>query len=93
MNLGLQNKRAVVFASSQGIGRAIAQRLAREGAKVTICARGEAALAQTESEIREAGGEVLSLTADVTHYEDIKRVIAATIDQWDGIDILITNAG
>ena len=58
MDLGLQGKRAVVFASSKGIGRGIAQRLAQEGASVAICARGEEALRRTEAEIRAAGGDV-----------------------------------
>lgn len=93
MDLGLQGKRAVVFASSKGIGKAIAQRLALEGARVTICARGEDALRATEEEIRAAGGEVLALTADVTRYDDIKRVIATTVERWGSVDILVTNAG
>lgn len=93
MDLGIQNKRAIVFASSQGIGRAIAQRLAIEGVRVTICARSEESLWQAEQEIRDVGGEVLALTADVTQYDDIKRVVATTLDQWGGVDILVTNAG
>jgi 3-oxoacyl-[acyl-carrier protein] reductase len=93
MDLGLQGKRAIVFASSQGIGRAIANQLAAEGARVTICARGQEALQRTETEIRARGGEVLALAADVTHYDDIKQVITATIKQWGGVDILVTNAG
>ena len=93
MDLGLQDKRAVVFASSKGIGRGIAHRLALEGARVAICARGREHLNRTEAEIRELGGEVLSLTADVTQYADIKRVIATTVERWGGVDILVTNAG
>ena len=93
MDLGLHNKRAVIFASSQGIGRAIAQRLALEGAKVTICARGPEALRNTETEIRQSGGQVLALTTDVTQPDDIKQVVMTTVEQWGGVDILVTNAG
>ena len=93
MDLGLQGKRAIVFASSQGIGRAIAKQLATEGARVTICARGQEALQRAETEIRADGGQVLALAADVAHYGDIKQVITATINQWGGVDILVTNAG
>jgi 3-oxoacyl-[acyl-carrier protein] reductase len=93
MDLGLQDKRAVVFASSKGIGRGIALRLALEGARVAICARGREGLSRTEAEIRELGGDVLALTADVTQYADIQRVISAAVDRWGGVDILVTNAG
>ena len=93
MDLGLKGKRAIVFASSQGIGRAIAHQLAAEEARVTICARGQEALQQTKMEILEAGGEALSLIADVNQYDDIKRVISTTVERWGGVDILVTNAG
>jgi 3-oxoacyl-[acyl-carrier protein] reductase len=93
MDLGLQNKRAVVFASSKGIGRGIARRLAQEGASVTICARNEEALRRTEEEMRAAGGDVLALPADAGRYDDIKRVIAATVERWGTLHILVTNAG
>lgn len=93
MDLGLTNKRAVVFASSKGIGCGIARQLAQEGASVTICARNEEALHRTEEEIRAAGGDVLALPADVGRYEDIKRVIAATVERWGTVHVLITNAG
>lgn len=93
MDLGLQGKRAVVFASSKGIGRGIAQRLAQEGASVAICARGEEALRRTEAEIRAAGGDVLALPADVNRLEDIRRVVAATVERWGALHILVTNAG
>jgi len=93
MNLGLKDKRAIVFASSKGIGKAIAHRLALEKARVTICARGEEELRVTETEIRADGGEVLAIPADVTDGSDIKLVVTATIERWEGVDILVTNAG
>lgn len=93
MDLGLKDKVAVVFAGSQGIGRGCAMRLAQEGAPVAICARGEEELRKTEGDIRAAGGDVLALTADCLKYDDIQRVIQATVDRWGTVHVLVTNAG
>lgn len=93
MDTGLNGKVALVCAASQGLGRATALALAREGACVAICARGEAALRSTADEIRAAGGEVLAVTADLTRGEDIERLVARTVEAFGGIDVLVTNAG
>jgi 3-oxoacyl-[acyl-carrier protein] reductase len=93
MDLGLQGKRAVVFASSKGIGRGIAERLAQEGVSVAICARNEEALRATEQKIRTAGGDVLALVADVARHEDIQRVVAAAVARLGTVHVLVTNAG
>lgn len=89
MDLGLAGKSAVVMAGSKGIGLATAKRLAAEGAQVTICARGEEALAKAAQEI----GECEAIVADVTVTEDIDRVINAAKSRFGGVDILINNAG
>ena len=66
MNLGLAGKVALVTAASRGLGRAVALRLAQEGAHVAICARGEAQLEEAASEIRStADATILPLVADV----------------------------
>lgn len=94
MDLGLKGKVALVAAASKGMGRSIALGFAREGAKVSICARGEAALNEAaEAMRREAGGEVLAMSADMTRSEDIQRFVARTVDQFGRIDIVVTNAG
>jgi 3-oxoacyl-[acyl-carrier protein] reductase len=94
MDLGLGGKIALVAGASQGIGRAIALGFAREGAKVSICARGEAQLKETAKMItRETGSEVLALVADMIRVEDIQRFVAGTIEQFGRLDIVITNAG
>lgn len=94
MDLGLRDKVALVAGASQGIGRAAALGFAREGAKVSICARGEAQLNETAAAIRrETGGEVLALAADMTRAEDIQKFVAKTVEKFGRLDIIVTNAG
>lgn len=94
MDLGLRGKVALVAGASQGMGKAIALGFAREGARVGICARGEAALkAAAETIRRETGGEVLPLAADMTKAEDIKKFVATTAENFGRLDIVVANAG
>ena len=89
----LQGKTAIVTGASRGIGRAIAKRLASDGALVILCARDEKLLDQTVKEISEAGGNATSLPLDLRLAENPARLVehAVSIDQ--GIDILVNNAG
>jgi 3-oxoacyl-[acyl-carrier protein] reductase len=67
---------------------------AREGAKVSICARSEAQLNETAETIRrETGGDVLPVVADMTKAEDIQRFVAKTVEKFGRLDIVVTNAG
>ena len=67
---------------------------AREGAKVSICARSEAQLNETAETIRrETGGDVLPIVADMTKAEDIQRFVAKTVEKFGRLDIVVTNAG
>jgi 3-oxoacyl-[acyl-carrier protein] reductase len=94
MDLGLKGKVAIVAASSKGIGRATAMGLAAEGARVTILARNEANLTKAAAEIRDVcQADVLAIPADVTSYDDIRRVVRSTVDRWKVVDILVNNAG
>jgi len=94
MDLGLKGKVALVAGASQGIGRAAALGFAREGAKVSICARGEAQLKETAEKIRrETGSEVLALVADMARLEDIQGFVAKTVEQFGRLDVVVTNAG
>ncbi|MFX1486521.1 MAG: SDR family oxidoreductase [Promethearchaeota archaeon] len=94
MDLGLDGKVAVVAASSKGIGKAIALALAREGAKLAICARGEEALKATADEIREKTGvEILAVRVDVTVEEDVQRLVRSVAEKFGRIDILVSNSG
>jgi 3-oxoacyl-[acyl-carrier protein] reductase len=93
VELGLKGKVAVVTGGTEGIGRATALRLAREGAKVAICARRQEPLDQTAAEIKKAGAEVLTVSADMSKAADIERFMKAVIDRFGRIDILVNNAG
>jgi len=94
MDLGLKGKAALVGGSSKGIGRAVAIGLAREGCNVCICARDNAALAETAHVIRtETDAKVFSLVCDMARYEDIKRVVQEAANTFARLDILVNNAG
>jgi 3-oxoacyl-[acyl-carrier protein] reductase len=94
MDLGLKGKVALVAGASQGMGKATALGFAREGAKVAICARGEAALNEAAAMIRkQTGGEVFAITADMAKPEDIKKFIDQCAAHFGRIDIIVNNAG
>lgn len=94
MDLGLQGKVALVGAASKGLGKASALALAREGARVTICARTKADLHAAAQEIRdETGSEVLAVPADLTGAAGIQSVVAATAERFGGVDVLVNNSG
>jgi len=94
VDLGLNGKVAIVAASSKGLGKASALALAREGARVTVCARTEAGLRAAAEEIRrETGAEVLAVPADLTTAEGISSVVAETAGRFGGVDVLVNNSG
>ena len=93
MDLGLSGKVAIVTGGSEGIGRATAVVLAREGAKVAIGARRQGPLDEARAAVEVAGGECLALSTDVTSDSDCEALVAETIDRFGGVDILINNAG
>ena len=93
MDLGLGGKVALVAASSRGLGRAVAEELAREGARVVVCARGDAALHETAAAIRALGAEVEAIVGDVSHPADVVRIVASATRAFGRIDVLVTNGG
>jgi 3-oxoacyl-[acyl-carrier protein] reductase len=94
MDLGLKDRVAIVAASSQGLGKAVAFGLAREGAKLALCARGADTLSAAADEIRQAtGAEVLTRTLDVTSYEQVRAFVAETAAKFGRVDICVANAG
>jgi len=93
MDLGLKDKRALVTGGSRGIGKAIARRLALEGADVVIAARGRDALADTAAALaKESGRRVLALTADTSSKSDVDALVAAAVETLGGLDILVNAA-
>jgi 3-oxoacyl-[acyl-carrier protein] reductase len=94
MDLGLEGKVALVAASSKGLGKASAFALAREGARVTICARTAADLEAAAEDIRQqTGAEVLAVPADLSAASSVDSVVAATVDRFGGVDVLVDNSG
>ncbi|MDB4900157.1 MAG: Polyketide synthase/Fatty acid synthase [Gemmatimonadetes bacterium] len=94
MDLGLTGKVALVAASSRGLGRAVAEELAREGASLVLCARGEAALRETAEAIRATTGRtVLDVVADVADAAGRARVIEAAMRELGRVDVLVNNSG
>lgn len=94
MDLGLKNKVALVAASSRGLGRAVAEELAAEGASLVLCARDAIVLQQTRDAIaEETGANVLAVATDLTDLEQIKQLVELAISKFGQIDILITNSG
>ena len=94
MDLGIAGKVALVAASSKGLGKAVAEELAAEGASLVLCARGEAALKATAAAIERAHRvPVLAVTADVGVTGEAARVVHAGIARFGRIDILLTNSG
>jgi 3-oxoacyl-[acyl-carrier protein] reductase len=94
MDLGLNNKVAIIGGGSKGLGRTCADVLAAEGAKIVICSRNQANLDQAAQEIRDATDvDVLAFTGDLDHNETIVNLVKATIDHFGHIDILVNNSG
>jgi NAD(P)-dependent dehydrogenase (short-subunit alcohol dehydrogenase family) len=90
--MSLQGKVAVITGSSRGIGRAIALRLARDGAYVVINFSTNAAPA--DELVKEIGNDrAIAIKADVAQVEEVKRLVKETVDKWKKIDILINCAG
>lgn len=94
MEYGLQGRIALVTAASKGLGRASALALAREGCDLAICSRDEAAVSAAAEAIRqETGRRVLAMAADMSRADDIQRLIAATMAEYGGVDVLVSNTG
>jgi 3-oxoacyl-[acyl-carrier protein] reductase len=94
VDLGLTGKVALVAASSRGLGRAVAEELAREGVQLVLCARGEDVLRETADAIRGACGvRVEAIAADVSRPADVARVTETAMRAFGKVDILVTNGG
>lgn len=89
----LQDRVALVTGGSRGIGKAIAGALARQGAKVVICARDGEAAREAADEISPGGGRVLAFRADVAEKADARTLVRDIVARWGQIHILVNNAG
>ncbi len=94
MDLGLRGKAALVAAASQGLGRATAFALAREGCKVAVCARNAGPLEDSAKAIRkETSADVVAIPADVARADGVKAFVDGAVRAFGGVDILVPNAG
>lgn len=91
---GLEGRVAIVTGASRGIGRSVALTLAREGVKVVLNYRREGAKAEDAvEEIKEQGGEALSIQADVGDRGAVERMVDRSLREFGGVDVLVNNAG
>ncbi len=84
---------AVVTGASSGIGRAIAERFAADGADVVVCSREQANVDPVAEGIREDGGSALAVECDVTDRDAVDALVEATVEEFGGLDVLVNNAG
>jgi 3-oxoacyl-[acyl-carrier protein] reductase len=94
MDLGLKGKVAIVGGASKGLGRACAEVLAEEGARVAVCSRSQKDLDKAAQEIRDGtGSDVLAFAGDLDREEAVAGLVAATAERFGRIDILVANSG
>ncbi len=93
MDLELAGKAVLVTGGSDGLGLALARRLAREGASVAVCGRDEERLRAAGASLREEGGDVLAQRADVSRAADVEAFVDSAVARWGRIDGVVHNAG
>lgn len=94
MDLGLKDKIAFVAASSQGLGKAVAIELAKEGAHIAICGRNQEQLNKTKLEIEKiSNGSVIALSGDLSIDSDRNNILDSVLKFYGKVDILVTNTG
>jgi 3-oxoacyl-[acyl-carrier protein] reductase len=94
MDLGLKGKVALVAGGSQGLGKAVAMEMSREGARVAVCALDDPELPKAVEEVRLAtGGEIIGIPADLSRSEEAKGFVRKGVEHYGTVDILVNNAG
>ena len=89
----LDGQVVIVTGAGSGIGRAIARRFAREGACVTVADVNEGHARDVAAELEASGRAVLALKVDVTHRDEVERMVDATVERFGRLDVLVNNAG
>lgn len=94
MDIDLRDKRVIVTGGSRGIGRAIANAFAAEGARVAVCARNALELGQAAEALQGLGAaDVIAQSVDVTDTPGVQGFVAQVAERWGGVDVLVNNAG
>ena len=93
MDLELKDRVALVTGGSRGLGRAMAEALAAEGARVVVCARDREALERTADEMAASGGTIHPVAADVTVKSERARLLEAVVKAYGPVDVLVNNVG
>ncbi len=88
-----EGKTAIVTGGNRGIGRAIVERFAAEGADVMVVGRNEVTIAATVAAVQEGGGSAWGHIADVTSSDDLRGIARAGAERWNRVDVLVNNAG
>ena len=93
MDLELTGKTVLITGGTDGLGLALATKLATEGAAIAVCGRDEERLRAAEAAVRAVGGDVLALRADVSQAQDLEDFVEAAVERWGRIDGIVHNAG
>ncbi len=88
----LKGRRVVISGGSRGLGKALAQRFAREGAKLALCAKDKDRLESVAEEIREIGTEVVCHNCDIGNSKQVDRFVSLVLERFDYVDVLVNNA-
>jgi NAD(P)-dependent dehydrogenase (short-subunit alcohol dehydrogenase family) len=91
--MSLKGKVALITGAGSGIGCAAAIRLARDGAKIGVLSRSRDEVEEATARVEKAGGEALSLPADIANPTDMEHAVQAILDKWGRLDIVFANAG
>lgn len=89
----VQGKVVAITGASEGIGRAVAVQMAKSGAKVVLGARNDRQLEAITNEIRKNGGDAIFVKTDVSHKNDLVRLVNAAVEQYGRLDVIVNNAG
>jgi NAD(P)-dependent dehydrogenase (short-subunit alcohol dehydrogenase family) len=89
----LDGRVAIITGASKGIGRALALRFGREGARVICAARSADLVKETTAEVNKAGNQAIAFTGDLAREDDVRRLVAAGLEAFGKIDALVNNAG